>query len=80
MAVSVWQANYLKNVVGEAAIEQKDAIKNVSGNTMSQVIDGSMTKTNALQSYIADDMFSDVKARRYAAKPCNRSFRSQGQL
>ena len=28
---------------------------------MHQIIDNSMTKTNALQAYIADDMFSDVK-------------------
>ena len=62
MAVSVWQANYLTNVVTEASDEQKESIKSVSGNTMSQVIEGSMTKTNALQSYIADDMFSDVRA------------------
>ncbi len=61
MAVSVLQSRYLTNVVNDANTEQKEAIKTVSGNTMRQVIDGSMTKSNALQSYIADDMFSDVK-------------------
>jgi len=59
----VWfyQSANLNNVVSDASNEQQKSIEKVSGNTMHQVIDGSMTKTNALQAYIADDMFSDVK-------------------
>ena len=59
----VWfyQQTMLGTVVGDASTEQQGAIEKVSGDTMHQVIDGSMTKTNALQAYIADDMFSDVK-------------------
>ena len=59
----VWfyQSANLNTVVGDASSEQQSAIEKVSGDTMHQVIDGSMTKTNALQAYIADDMFSDVK-------------------
>lgn len=59
----VWfyQQTTLGTVVSDASSEQQGAIEKVSGDTMHQVIDGSMTKTNALQAYIADDMFSDVK-------------------
>ena len=59
----VWfyQSANLNTVVSDASSEQKKSIGKVSGDTMHQVIDGSMTKTNALQAYIADDMFSDVK-------------------
>ena len=59
--VSVYQANHLSDVVSSTNDDQQNAIKEVSGNTMKQVIDSSMTKTNRLQAYIADDMFSDIK-------------------
>ena len=59
----VWfyQSGSLNAVVSDAGREQQNAIEKVSGDTMHQLIDNSMTKTNALQAYIADDMFSDVK-------------------
>ena len=60
-AVSVFQMKKLSSVVGKAGSEQQEAIERVSGNTMHQVIESSMTKTNALQAYIADDMFTDIK-------------------
>ncbi len=60
-AVSVFQMKKLSSVVGKAGSEQQEAIEKVSGNTMHQVIESSMTKTNALQAYIADDMFTDIK-------------------
>ena len=59
--VSIYQSNRLTRIVNDASSEQQEAIEKVSGNTMHQVIDGSMTKTNALQAYIADDMFIDIK-------------------
>ena len=59
--VTIYQSNRLTRVVNDASSEQQEAIEKVSGNTMHQVIDGSMTKTNALQAYIADDMFIDIK-------------------
>ena len=59
--VSVYQANHLSDVVSSTNDDQQNAIKEVSGNTMKQVIDSSMTKSNRLQAYIADDMFSDIK-------------------
>lgn len=59
----VWfyQQTMLGTVVGDASSEQQKSIEKVSGDTMHRVIDSSMTKSNALQAYIADDMFSDVK-------------------
>ena len=59
--VAIYQSKHLSKVVGDASSEQQEAIEKVSGDTMHQVIDGSMTKTNALQAYIADDMFLDIK-------------------
>ncbi len=60
-AVSIYQVNRLNNIVSDASSQQQGAIQKVSGDTMHQVIAGSMTKTNALQAYIADDMFLDIK-------------------
>ena len=60
--VSTYQAKELSAVVNDASSEQQEAIKNVSGNTMHQLVDKSLTKMNAMQAYIADDMFADVKA------------------
>jgi len=59
--VSIYQTKQLNKAVDEASDEQQESIANVSGNTMHQVIESSMTRTNALQAYIADDMFTDVK-------------------
>ena len=60
-AVSIYQVNRLNNIVSDASSQQQGTIQKVSGDTMHQVIAGSMTKTNALQAYIADDMFLDIK-------------------
>ena len=58
--VSAYQSRQLTKVVRETNKKQQAAIKEVTGNTMHQVIESSMTKTNGLQAYIADDMFSDI--------------------
>lgn len=60
-AVSIYQSRKLSEVVSEANDKQQDSITAVSNDTMHQVIEKSMTKTNALQAYIADDMFSDIQ-------------------
>ena len=60
-AVSAYQAKELSVVVNDASDEQQEAIKNVSGQTMHAVINESLTKINAMQAYMADDMFNDVK-------------------
>ena len=60
-AVSFYQSKTLADVVSKASDEQQGSIERVSGETMQQVIESSMVKTNALQAYIADDMFSEMK-------------------
>lgn len=59
--VSTFQAKQLTSTVNDASKKQQNAIENVSNETMHQVINLSMTRTNAMQAYIADDMFVDIK-------------------
>ena len=59
--VSLYQGKQLSNVVRTADTDQQNAIRNVSGDIMHSVVGDAMTKTNALQAYIADDMFLDLK-------------------
>jgi len=61
-AVSFYQSKKLTKTVKEARDEQQQAIKTVSQDTMHQVINGTLVKTTALQAYIADDMFADLKS------------------
>ncbi len=51
----------LSNTVGEAGVEQQAAITAVSEQSMEAVLNSSMTQTTALQAYIADDLFADVR-------------------
>ena len=62
VAVTVWHSKNLANVVQEASGRQQDSIIMVSEQTMKSVVDSSMAKTTALQAYIADDLFADVKS------------------
>ncbi|MGI6265347.1 MAG: SpoIIE family protein phosphatase [Acutalibacteraceae bacterium] len=62
VTVSVVMQSQLSNVVEEAGREQQAAIVNVSELTMKQTIAATMKKTTALQAYIADDLFSDVRS------------------
>ena len=59
-AVMYYQFHHITNIVNEARNEQTEAVERVSGETMNYIIDGSMKRTNALQAYIADDMFADL--------------------
>ena len=61
ITVSLIQQRSLTGVVEQANKEQQSAITEVSEGTMDSVIAQSLTKTTALQAYIADDLFSDVK-------------------
>ncbi|MBR6069760.1 MAG: SpoIIE family protein phosphatase [Ruminococcus sp.] len=60
--VFVYHSHFLRKVAAEASTEQSVMIGQISNNTMHQVVESSMVKTNALQAYIADDMFSEVKS------------------
>ena len=60
-AVSVYQQRNLSHIVQKAGDEQQASIVSVSEETMNVVLQTSMTRTTALQAYIADDLFSDVR-------------------
>lgn len=60
-AVSVYQQKNLTAIVQQASEQQQDAIVAVSEETMEAVLDASMSRTTALQAYIADDLFSDAR-------------------
>ena len=60
-AVAVYQQKNLTNVVQEASVEQQTAIAVESEETMLAVLDTSMSRTTALQAYIANDLFVDVQ-------------------
>ena len=61
-AVSVWQEKNLTRIVQQASAEQQAFITAVSESTMESVLETSMTRSTALQAYIADDLFADVRA------------------
>lgn len=60
-AVSVWQQRNLAGVVEESSARQQESIARVSEETMEAVLSTSMTQSTALQAYIADDLFGDVR-------------------
>ena len=60
-AVSYYQYKLVGDIVSSTNEAQQASISAVSEGTMGRVIDSSMTKTTALQAYIAGDMFGDLK-------------------
>ena len=60
-AVAVYQQKNLTHIVQEASAEQQASIAAVSQETMQAVLDTSMSRTTALQAYIANDLFADVR-------------------
>ena len=61
VGISVYQQKNLTEVVETASREQQDSITQVSEKTMEATVSATLAKTTALQAYIADDLFSDVK-------------------
>ena len=61
VAVSIYQQNSLSDIVGSASLEQQAAITDVSEQTMEGVLENTLSKTTALQAYIAGDLFDDVR-------------------
>ena len=59
--VSVYRTRYLSNIVSSTREEQQIALGEVSADTIHEVLDTSMTKSNDLQAFIADDMFSEIE-------------------
>ena len=62
VAVSIYQQTHLSGIVEETSREQQASIELVSEETMQAVLEVSMTRTTALQTYIADDLFGDVRS------------------
>ena len=60
-AVAYFQQRNLTDVVERASVEQQASITAVSEETMEAVLDTSMVRTTALQAYIANDLFMDVR-------------------
>ena len=62
VAISAYQQRSLTRIVQETNTMQETAIVETSEGTMQAVLDASMTRSTALQAYIADDLFSDVRS------------------
>lgn len=60
--ISFSRGRNLSVVVSDSREEQHRSIEKVSGEAMQEIIEDSMLNTNELQAYMADDIFSDVKA------------------
>ena len=60
-AVAAYQQKNLTAVVQRASAEQKASITAVSEQTMEAVLETSMSRSTALQAYIANDLFADVQ-------------------
>lgn len=61
-AVSVYQGRHLSEIVSEAGEKQQKSIKSVSQETMNYIVHSSLAKNTAMQAYMADNTFSEVKA------------------
>jgi len=61
VAVSVHQQTTLTRIVEEASREQQASIAAVSEETMEAVLNASLARSTALQAYIANDLFGDVR-------------------
>ena len=62
VGVNVWNQRNLAKVVQDAGDRQQESIVNISGQTMEAVLNASMKRMTALQAYIADDLFGDVRS------------------
>ena len=60
-AVSVYHQKELSRIVEETGRRQQESIEAVSEETMHAVLETSMVRTTALQAYIANDLFADVR-------------------
>ena len=60
-AVAIFQQRNLTSVVQEASTQQQRSIDSVSEETMEAVMNASLTQTTALQAYIANELFVEVR-------------------
>ena len=59
--VAVWQQRSLSAVVQDSALRQQASIADVSEETMEAMLSAFLTQNTALQAYIADDLFGEVR-------------------
>ena len=59
--ISVYKTRYLSNVVNTTNEVQQSALGEVSTGTIQEVLASTVTKTNSLQAYIANDMFEEIE-------------------
>ena len=59
-AVSAYQNRMLMSIVGEARIEQQQAISQTSKETMHQVIANTLVSSTAMQAEVADNDFHEI--------------------
>ena len=62
LAISAYQQKNLTRTVQDANDRQQNSIETVSEETMQAVLNSTMTQTTALQAYIADDLFSQIRS------------------
>ena len=60
IAVAVFQSNVLNELVTQTNEQQKQAIVSVSEQTMTGVVNSTLVKDVAMETYIANDLFADV--------------------
>ena len=60
--VLAFQAKQLSSLVNETNEVQLQSINEISSQTMKSAVEASMSQTNALEVYIADDLFGDVSS------------------
>ena len=60
--VSAYQQRELSKVVMQANLEQQAAMEAISQQTMADTLNSLISRTTALQAYIADELFADVRA------------------
>ena len=61
-AVFVFQQRRLTAVMQESGTQQQESIESVSVETMESVLNSSMTQMTALQAYIANELFVEVRS------------------
>ena len=60
--VSIYQSKHLTKVVKNAESKQQRSMESISHETMDEVINHSLVSTTAMQAYIANDVFSEVRS------------------
>ena len=62
VCAAVYQSKSLSKVTGKANSELQTSIEGISSETMDAVVESALLKDVALQAYIADDIFCDIKS------------------